>query len=68
MTFFFYITEPLTSLPSLLLELENDGALTNFKVNLQKSEALNVSLPDYTLTGLLTKSNTKNHCKSKLHI
>lgn len=48
----FYITEPLTSLPSLLQELKRYGTLSNFKVNLQKSEALSVSLSDATISNL----------------
>lgn len=48
----FYITEPLISLPSLLQELKRYGALSKFKVNLQKSEALNVSLSESTVARL----------------
>lgn len=48
----FYITEPLTSLPSLLQELKCYSRLFNFKVYLQKSEALNISLSDATRASL----------------
>lgn len=48
----FFITKPITSLPLLLQELKRYGNLSNFKVNLQKSEALNISIPDNTLSGL----------------
>lgn len=40
----FFVTNPLVSIPNLLAELKNYGALSVFKVNYQKSEALNVSM------------------------
>lgn len=48
----FYITEPLTVLPSLLQELKRYGNLSKFKVNLQKSKALNISLSDSSIASL----------------
>lgn len=39
----FYISEPLVSLPVLLSAVREYGDLSNFKVNLQKSEVLNDS-------------------------
>lgn len=41
----FYNTNPETTLPSLLTELRAYGALSNYKVNMTKSEALNINLP-----------------------
>ncbi|KAM3922876.1 uncharacterized protein RB166_011939 [Leptodactylus fuscus] len=40
-----YVSEPRVSFPAVLREFSRFGALSNFKVNLSKSEALNVSLP-----------------------
>lgn len=47
-----YITDPLTSLPSLYREFERFGQLSNFKVNYSKTEALNISYDDSTLRHL----------------
>lgn len=40
----FFITSPLTSIPSLLSELCTQGSLSDFKVNYSKSEAMGVEL------------------------
>ncbi|KAM4034718.1 uncharacterized protein ACNLHF_021399 [Anomaloglossus baeobatrachus] len=39
-----HISQPHISIPSIMLEFERFGLLSNFKVNLSKSEALNLSL------------------------
>lgn len=49
---FFFNTKPITSLPLLLQESKWYSNLSNFKVNLQKTEALKISIPDHTLTGM----------------
>lgn len=41
----FFVTNPLVSIPNLMTELKKYEALSFFKVNYQKSEALNVSMP-----------------------
>lgn len=41
----FYITQPMTSLPSLMQEFQNYNSLSNYSINLHKSEVLNISLP-----------------------
>lgn len=46
----FCIADTLTSLPSFLMK--QYVSLSNFKVNLQKSEALNVSLPVMVVASL----------------
>lgn len=45
----FFITNPLISLPKLMSELRIYGTLSAFKVNFQKSEALNISMSDSML-------------------
>lgn len=40
----FFVTSPLISLVSLLQELSTDGALSNFRMNYEKSEAMGVEL------------------------
>lgn len=40
-----FITDPITTLPNVLRELHTYGELSIFQLNLQKSEALNASLP-----------------------
>lgn len=42
--FIFFLTSPRSSIPSLLVELHRYGALSNFKVNYTKLEAMGVSL------------------------
>lgn len=49
-----YITNPLISLPNLISEFKRFGVLSNFKVNYNKSEALNINLP-ITMVELLKK-------------
>lgn len=44
----FFITIPKTTIPNLLKELDSYARLSNYKINLSKSEALNVTIP---LTG-----------------
>lgn len=40
-----YITCPRTTIPMALKEFERYGRLTNFKINMSKSELLNISIP-----------------------
>lgn len=40
----FYITNPLTTMPKLLKTLGKYGEVSNFKINLAKSEILNIKL------------------------
>lgn len=47
-----YITSPKISIPSILKELNSFGCLSNFKVNLTKSDLLNISLPRYEVSSL----------------
>lgn len=42
----FFVSQPHISLPRLLKAFENFGTNSNFKINLQKSEAMNISLPN----------------------
>lgn len=49
-----YIQQPHTFLPSLMQELRRFGDLSNFKLNMSKTEALNISLTPSTLTQLRT--------------
>lgn len=48
----FFLTSPITTLPSLMLELEIYSTLTNLKINFIKSEALDISLPPKILDAL----------------
>lgn len=47
-----YVSSPATVLPNVLREFERYGALSNYKVNTHKSELLNVSLPQSTVSML----------------
>lgn len=42
----FFISNPLLTLPSLLREVQLYGNVSNYKLNLNKSEALNITLSD----------------------
>lgn len=50
--FLFYLSNPLVSLPVLLFEIRTYGELSDFTVNLQKSEALSVNLPPQSISNL----------------
>uniref|UniRef100_A0A8C5PJ64 Reverse transcriptase domain-containing protein n=1 Tax=Leptobrachium leishanense TaxID=445787 RepID=A0A8C5PJ64_9ANUR len=41
----FMLADPMASLPVVVSELENFGALSGFKINITKSEILNISAP-----------------------
>lgn len=45
----FFITCPDITIPNLLRELQNHAELSNYKNNVQRSEALNISLPSEAL-------------------
>uniref|UniRef100_A0A803K7A0 Reverse transcriptase domain-containing protein n=1 Tax=Xenopus tropicalis TaxID=8364 RepID=A0A803K7A0_XENTR len=47
-----FITRPIISLPSILKLFNAYGSLSNFKVNLSKSEILNINLPKTSQTTL----------------
>lgn len=44
-----YITNPVVTIPNLIQEFNRFGAMSNFKVNYDKSEALNITLSNKTL-------------------
>lgn len=46
------VSSPTTTLPNVLQEFQHYGALNNYKVNTQKSELLNISLPPPTVSTL----------------
>ncbi|KAM8977104.1 adhesion G-protein coupled receptor G2 [Pelodytes ibericus] len=48
----FTLTNPLITLPNLMRELDTYGALSNFKVNMEKSVALNINFPQDTVDSL----------------
>lgn len=50
-----YVTQPHISIPSILAEIDRFGSLSNYKLNISKTEALNLSLSHATLASL--KSN-----------
>lgn len=54
-----YITNPHISLPSIMREFEECGQLRNFKVNYNKSEALNILLSPHTLLQLQSNFSLK---------
>uniref|UniRef100_A0A8C5MYW4 Reverse transcriptase domain-containing protein n=1 Tax=Leptobrachium leishanense TaxID=445787 RepID=A0A8C5MYW4_9ANUR len=60
------ITRPLISLPNLYSCLSSFGALSGYKINIAKSEALNISLPQEVVT-LLRDSFTFRWCPHRLH-
>lgn len=47
-----YVTQPLISIPSILAEINRFGHFSNYKLNVSKTEALNLSLTQNTLTSL----------------
>lgn len=49
-----FVTQPQISLPSIMQEFQRYGEVSNFKVNLNKSEILNISLPTAVLQQLTT--------------
>lgn len=49
-----YVQQPYTSLPSLFYEFRRFGSFSNFKINTSQTEALNVSLPVFTMSSLLS--------------
>uniref|UniRef100_A0A803JHI8 Reverse transcriptase domain-containing protein n=1 Tax=Xenopus tropicalis TaxID=8364 RepID=A0A803JHI8_XENTR len=58
-----FLTKPLISLPIAMKELKNYGDLSNYKINMTKSEALPVVLPGKLLTQL--KNNFKFHWQTE---
>uniref|UniRef100_A0A8C5WGU9 Reverse transcriptase domain-containing protein n=1 Tax=Leptobrachium leishanense TaxID=445787 RepID=A0A8C5WGU9_9ANUR len=42
----FYVTDPLTALPAIVDEFHTYGRLANFKLNMDKSEILNLTTPE----------------------
>lgn len=48
----FYVSDPLVSLPVLLSEIHAYGVLSDFKIKLQKSESLNITLPSRSIAHL----------------
>lgn len=48
----FFITKPRISIPNLLATLKNYGELSNYKINLGKSEALNINIDRQEVTRL----------------
>uniref|UniRef100_A0A8C5R857 Reverse transcriptase domain-containing protein n=1 Tax=Leptobrachium leishanense TaxID=445787 RepID=A0A8C5R857_9ANUR len=59
------ITRPLVSLPNLYGCLSSFGALSGYKINIAKSEALNISLPQEVVTHL-RESFTFRWCPHRL--
>ncbi|XP_075062064.1 chloride anion exchanger-like [Mixophyes fleayi] len=51
------ITTPLTSIPSLQKELNEYVAVSNFKINMDKSEILPLNLPSHLLDTLKSQTN-----------
>lgn len=47
-----YVTQPHISIPSILAEINRFGHFSNYKLNVSKTEALNLSLTQNTLTTL----------------
>lgn len=48
----FYIQQPTTTLPNLMLAFKNFGLISNFKMNLSKFKILSISLPAIDVTHL----------------
>lgn len=47
-----YVTQPHISIPSILAEIDRFGHFSNYKLNISKTEALNLSLTQHTLASL----------------
>lgn len=49
-----YVTQPHITIPSILAEIERFGSFSNYKLNITKTEALNLSLSQSILASLKT--------------
>lgn len=63
--FFFYVAEPLISLPNIMDELQRFHSLSNFKINYSKSEILPFAIPS-DLGTQLQASFSFTWCRSSL--
>lgn len=59
-----YVTQPHISIPSILSEIHRFGLFSNYKLNLSKTEALNLSLPQPTLPSPQTSFSFQWQSKS----
>uniref|UniRef100_A0A803KCX1 Reverse transcriptase domain-containing protein n=1 Tax=Xenopus tropicalis TaxID=8364 RepID=A0A803KCX1_XENTR len=51
----FTLSQPITTLPNLIIEIEQYSQISNFKINYSKSSALNISLPHSSVIALKDK-------------